>query len=709
MFVVKVIALFIASATGMNEQKNSISIIVSVPLYDCIGSQDINSKRGQEILTAAQAAVNGINNDSSILSKYDLQLLLFNSCKEEYETIQQFMNITYYLSSHNARGLTGFFSHEAISLLLPLVKHQRTVMTLPSEIFVYRNYYGNSFLSTNSPTTMATILITFVKSMNWERVGLITESTDSYFFNVAASLLRIANVNKTVVISPYIELRGLESAIHETVRYNTKVILISLPAQRVAQMICLIERMGLLWPDYAWIFHSHEIEDYLDQATNCDMEKAISGIFMIESQIKPNHLETKLASNFTCFEHDLSDTKPDFLANNTLAHVVSDLVLLTAIKLNQSSGYQSNTSQVNIQDPTTYEIIYTFSILHLWGRSKVITGKIYSNLSITILNETVMKTAPKDDLPISTSIDPPIGYTIGIAFLIVFLASFVTLTLILYIFFRKQPEIKASSFTISLFQFAGCYLNLLYIAFLVYFDNPAFNTHSIQHQNTVCHLLQWLSGSGISLPLMLATLLVKMLRVYHIFNYVTLGVARYCSDLALIVYIILILAPAIIVNLVWLLADPYHALVEHKTRKGYIELSKDCNSKYESIWSGVLSAYLLLLTLASAIVAIMTRKVRLQHFKDTKKVNILVFTLGFGIILTFSYWLLLQMLNTKPYIVSVPLIIGHSIVVLSFQVLLFTPKVFPPLWRCIKQKHHQLDTTVHKSIPGGACCISIVK
>ena len=533
---------------------------------------------------------------------------------------------------------------------------------------------------------MANVLLTYVKRMNWKRFGLITESTDSYSFNVAASLLRITKANNTAVISPYIELQGLQSAIHKTVSYNTKVIIVSLHAQRVAQMICLIDRMGLLWPDYAWIFHSHDIEDVLAQPANCDVENAIGGIFIIESQIKPNRLETKLASNSTSFESDHSDIQK--IKNKALAHMIYDLVLLTVIKLNKSC-YQSNTSQVKIQDPIGYEMIqqYSFSILHLWGRSNVLIGKVCSNLSITIVNETVLNAAPKDDLPsISISTDPPIGYTVCISFFIIFLASFVTLSLMMYTCFRKQPEIKASSFTISLFQYAGCYFNLLYITFLVYFDHPTFNTHSIQHQNTICHLLQWFSGPGISLPLMLATLLVKMLRVYHIFNHIKLGVARYCSDLALIVYILLILAPTIIVNLIWFFTDQYHALVEHKTRKGYTELSKDCDSKYEGIWSGVLSAYLLLLALASAIVVIMTRKVRLQHFKDTKKVNILVFTLCLGIILTFSYWLLFQMLNTKPYIVSVPLIIGHSTGILSFQVFLFIPKIFPPLWRCIKQK-----------------------
>ena len=700
MFIVTVIKLLVVSS-GMNEL-NNITLIVSVPFNDCITiSQDINLNKGlsQEILSAAQVAVDGINNDSSILPDSHLQLILLDSCKHKNEILQQFVEITYYQSPQIVHGITGFFSLEAVSLLLPLVKHKRIVLTSPSEVYVYRSQ-GRSILTTNSPPTMANVLLTFVKRMNWERFGLITESKDSYFFNVAASLLQTAKENKTLIISPYIELQRLESAIHEIVSYNTKVIIVCLPTQKIAQMISLIDRMGLLWPDYAWILLKDGVFDHPETY------KAIRGIFIIESQVKPDQLEKKLISSFTFCELDHSsltesaNKKISFLKHDALVKIMFDLVLLTALKLRNNCTDIVN--QVNTQEPSSHEIIQykndtIFSILHIWGQSKVLTGIVYSNFSITIVNKTVLEAAaPIDDLPV-ISIDPPIGYTVGMASLIVLLAVFVTLTLLLYLCFRKEPEVKATSFTISLFLFAGCYFNLLYIILIVYFEHPAFNARSTKHQNTVCNLFLWFSGTGISMPLMLATLLVKLMRVYHIFNYITLRIGHYCSDLALTIYILIILAPNIIVNLIWFFVDQYHAVIEFKARKGYVQLSKDCDSKYTSVWIGVLCAYLLLLAIASAVVAIMTRKVRMQHFKDTKKVNILVFSLCLGIIVIFSYWLLLQLLNTKTFIISLPFIIGHSLLILVFLSLLFIPKVFPPFWRYINCNRSSTSVAVCKS------------
>ena len=669
-----VIKLLVVSTTGIQQEVND-SLIVSIPPNDCIGSQDTNLNEEHDILTAAQAAVNGINNDSSILSNHDLQLIVLDGCKDENEILQQFVNATYYQLPQSVRGLTGFFSHKAISLLLPLITHKRIALTLPSEVYVYRNQ-GRGIVTANSPTTMANVLLMFVKRMNWKRFGLITESTDLYFYNVAVSLLQIAKVNKTVVVSPYIELHSVESAINEIISYNTKIIIVSLPARSVAKMIHQINEIGLLWPDYAWIFLNHNLHDELVKY------EAMRGMLMIKGF-------TLTSTSTVTFREQGFSRLPDVASKNPfkqsgLAEIMYDIVTVTALKIKNCMDSANHVS-THCQEPlitTEYSHDTLFGIFHIWERSTVLIGNIYSNFSITIMNETVLELVPIDDLPV-ISIDPPTGYTISMVSLIILLVIFTTLVLLFYLCFHKEPEIKATSFTISLFLFVGCYFNLVYIILIVYFEHPAFNAHSTQHQNAICNLFLWFSGTGISMPLMLATLLVKLLRVYHIFNHITLRVGHYFSDLVLTIYILVILAPNIIVNLIWVFVDQYHAVIEFKARKGYIQLSKDCSSNYANVWLGVLCAYLLLLALASAVVAIRTRKVRMEHFKDTKKVNILVFSLCFGLILTFSYWLLFYAMNTKPYVISIPLIIGHSLLILFFQSLLFIPKVFPPFCRYI--------------------------
>ena len=123
-------------------------------------------------------------------------------------------------------------------------------------------------------------------------------------------------------------------------------------------------------------------------------------------------------------------------------------------------------------------------------------------------------------------------------------------------------------------------------------------------------------------------------------------------------------------------------------RDDCIYLEKSCRSNYKKHLFGLLSVYLLILIKALVVVAILTRKVRRQHFKDTKKVNILSFILYLGIIITYCYWALLQVMQTERHIAALSVYVPHSVVIILFQSLLFVPKVVPPLWRHIPVSKH---------------------
>ena len=126
-------------------------------------------------------------------------------------------------------------------------------------------------------------------------------------------------------------------------------------------------------------------------------------------------------------------------------------------------------------------------------------------------------------------------------------------------------------------------------------------------------------------PPILATLLVNMLRIHLIFNKIKLHLNHYCTDLSLALYVFLILVPDILVNLIWSFVDHYQMHYNYEIKDGYIHLKKLCRSNKYVLLFGLLIVYLLVLILALAIMAILTRRVRRHHFKDTKKVNILLF------------------------------------------------------------------------------------
>ena len=113
---------------------------------------------------------------------------------------------------------------------------------------------------------------------------------------------------------------------------------------------------------------------------------------------------------------------------------------------------------------------------------------------------------------------------------------FITTVFILYIIFRKEKEIKATSVTISMCMFLGCYILVLYLPLLLFSEN-----------SFSCHLLAWLSFIGIPFLLIMATLFAKMLRVYLIFSDPISYKQKIFSDRFLLLYIVLFVSPNFLV------------------------------------------------------------------------------------------------------------------------------------------------------------------
>ena len=233
---------------------------------------------------------------------------------------------------------------------------------------------------------------------------------------------------------------------------------------------------------------------------------------------------------------------------NEYAKLLYDLVWETVITLNNSCHQITSCAH---RTSATAERFYQqyqweFTISHISSMSSILIGTVYYNSSVMNISliDSILDSAPVDVLPLLTAA-LPLWYTIGVALQIALTGLFITLMLVLYIVFHKEPEIRATSFTLSLLMFADCYLNLV---FLILFFNYTIN--SIETNNCFSIFLLLSSAYGISLPLINAgVLLVKMLRVYHIFNSEKVRLGRYCCNTLLAGYVLLILSPVILVHL----------------------------------------------------------------------------------------------------------------------------------------------------------------
>ena len=171
----------------------------------------------------------------------------------------------------------------------------------------------------------------------------------------------------------------------------------------------------------------------------------------------------------------------------------------------------------------------------------------------------------------------------------------------------------------------------------------------------MCISLNWFSGLGVPNALVLATVLVKLLRIYHIFSQSTpKKLSKKCSDSYLAVYVMLILLPLVVVHTIWTNVDPYLGLLKVTSELDIVEYEKQCASKYMMLWYVVLALYILIMFAMLFGVAIKMRNIKVSHFNDTKKVTVLVVCYFVDLIVALTCWRILYT-KVNAYVAAIVL------------------------------------------------------
>ena len=407
-------------------------------------------------------------------------------------------------------------------------------------------------------------------------------------------------------------------------------------------------------------------------------EELVSGV----SYLKYHDRYSKKLSKYS-EEHNIS------LNSNLYANVVHDLVWTMALRL--SAGQKTHCGiQLFQNDIFTYKgtagdfTVGSNQMLH--RNINIIQVKALDSVHVATYNsilgelrfssEHCKTEAPSDELPL-VILGAPAAYTAVFSLLVVIVLALETALLVLYICFRKQPEIKSTSFSLSLFMFFGCYLTSVYSSLALYFQQPLIASYEVE--TSLCNVRLWFTNMG--LHFIQATLLVKILRVYHIFfRLETKPIGRKCSDTFLAAYVLVIVSPSVLILTVWTITDNFDVTFTYTSNHGYTEVEKECGP-FNSVWYILLALYGAVLSLGLLILAIKSRRIRHKHFKDTKKVNMFLFLFNITVLMTFGYWWFLERSNSARYIAYTPIHIGLSVVIMLCQLLLFAPKVLPPFKR----------------------------
>ena len=197
--------------------------------------------------------------------------------------------------------------------------------------------------------------------------------------------------------------------------------------------------------------------------------------------------------------------------------------------------------------------------------------------------------------------------------------------LVIFIYYRNEPEIKASSYNLSFCMFLGSYSLLIgtlihTLASGLVLNGPA--------RPAVCIIT--VATTSIGLDLVLTTLFTKTLRVYRVFTYFG-KTGKAWSDRVLLLVIFVIVSGKILLLVAWSAVDTYHLedveTYQKEALPPYYEVVQQCRCRYLTFWSLSVFFYSGITLMFLLLLAIKTRKIERKNFKDTKKVNAYILSL----------------------------------------------------------------------------------
>ena len=443
-------------------------------------------------------------------------------------------------------------------------------------------------------------LIGFIEYYNWTQVLIISDAFDHFYLQTGEILYK--NLSQSNYSIDYFQVNNEFNEVgilHKIALKKKRIICLSATSQKIKKILSLKKEKNLKWPQYVWIVHSID-RNQLDSVI-------LDGV--IELQAK--QISTLMSS--------IPNNNYDQLCRTPFLSLMAESVDIFLWE-NEKNVHLFNYTMTNGLVPITPPLEVPPDIIIQNLRSVFITL-----------------------------------YYLGI--LVCFVL--VTCTLVLYIHFRHEPAIKATSTSLSLLIVVGCYIWIFYLLMLNSTLLPSYPRQTSATRNVICVFRAWLHGIGYPVVLVMSVLIVKLLRIYRIFHCHGKINVHFNGNIALAVYALLLTSPNALICLIWSSKDPYLSELTFTMKNGHLVIAEQCQSQYTIQWSVGLLLHNIILAVVLIIAAVMTRKIKQPDFKDTKKVSAFSFFFFVTMVIGLSYWYILRTINANVILVHAVLQLSH--------------------------------------------------
>ena len=671
-------------------------------------------KKGEEILPGAHLAIKEINNLPDLLCGYRLEVIPVRvpQCDLSKGIVPFVEELT---SNHNnIAGIVGYFCHNVAWYFSQLSYHGITnvvqISATSLNIVDSPPHLQHSILPIRESIVSATVQL--MQKLEWNKVAVINNQ-DSNFVDLKRAFLKAAQkhgiqigIHLETFLSPNEHLQELQ-------KFDIQIIVAFVPQSEAVDILCSAYLNGFKWPDYAWIFTEISKPEPLN--VYCEVDAINNAIFLRLIHAKLN-LQDVLPSRlnysayYDAYFEELGKSSAELnisLQSNPYANVLYDSIWAFALTINKSESVlnERNLSFANINKDSRNEITDVFEdqlsqlsfrgttgwlnfshsaaavqtsveLVQVQNGQSVHIGFYNRSLNQLFLNRSVLGVVPSDALD-RIYVIYPIALTVILSFLIILCFGLTTASMFLFIYYRNEPAIKATSNTLSLFMFIGCYFLLTSSMFHNITSGTTVYGRRESLRTFIC--MFDISILSVGIDIILATVIAKTLRIYHIFK--KFGkVSRVCSDQGLFTFISGIVSVKVVMLIVWACLDPAHVvdieLFVSQSVPPFFRVVQECQSKHHNIWLTVLFGYSTILGLVMVLLAVLTRKIKRKNYKDSKKINILVAALILDTCIGVPLWIIFRSI-TATILSRLSYNIGSLIAAVLCQVLLILPKTVP--------------------------------
>ena len=275
---------------------------------------------GPALIPAAQLAANLINNHSSLLPGYRLNIVPVDSGCNHIGTLYVDVFEKLFLDAYRGTlgsttvGIVGPGCSEATLNLAPILVRdelnlmQISIATTP-EINVSDSKYDNTFRTVSSALKFVDTFRSLLDRTKWRRFAVLYDQSRRYHTELYREFKK--SYTSQDIYSSGVEdflLEGVFETLHND---RIRIIFVFAGQEAARKILCVAYNKTKIFPTHQWIFTERVVSDFNESISvnriNCskeEMVKALNGVILSEFQFRRKDNDTKMISNITFDDYE---------------------------------------------------------------------------------------------------------------------------------------------------------------------------------------------------------------------------------------------------------------------------------------------------------------------------------------------------------------------------------------------------------------------